>query len=430
MKKIYLLFLLTTVSFSTAFGQVEGTWKLAPVAQALAVGPTEGDFGWWSNTEADVTTRACLFDDEYVFNADGSFENVVGDQTWIETWQGAAAEGCATPVAPHDGSAIATWSFDESTSEVTIEGAGAYLGLAKVHNNGELTNPADAVASISYPVAFSNDGMTMTIDINFGGGFWHFVFNKEAAQETGSVDGTWKLAPVAQALAVGPTEGDFGWWSNTEADVTTRACLFDDEYVFNADGSFENVVGDQTWIETWQGAAAEGCATPVAPHDGSAIATWSFDESTSEVTIEGAGAYLGLAKVHNNGELTNPADAVASISYPVAFSNDGMTMTIDINFGGGFWHFVFNKEADQGSVKTVDRNLFNVYPNPATNEINVTSDERLTNVTILDITGKIVYTSSEITSNQTVNVSSLNRGIYMVQVMTDNKTSVKRLILD
>ena len=107
-----------------------------------------------------------------------------------------------------------------------------------------------------------------------------------------------------------------------------------------------------------------------------------------------------------------------------------MTMTIDINFGGGFWHFVFNKEADQGSVKTIDRNLFNVYPNPATNEINVTSDEPLTNVTILDITGKIVYTSSEITSNQTVNVSSLNRGIYMVQVMTDNKTSVKRLILD
>ena len=79
----------------------------------------------------------------------------------------------------------------------------------------------------------------------------------------------------------------------------------------------------------------------------------------------------------------HPADAVACYLLTLLHClNDGMTMTIDIDFGGGCWHFVFNKEADQGSVKTVDRNLFNVYPNPATNEINVTSDERLTNVTI------------------------------------------------
>jgi hypothetical protein len=46
-----------------SFAQIEGTWKLAPNAGSLAVGPNIGDGSWWSNGAGDVTTRACLFDD-------------------------------------------------------------------------------------------------------------------------------------------------------------------------------------------------------------------------------------------------------------------------------------------------------------------------------------------------------------------------------
>jgi hypothetical protein len=41
-----------------------------------------------------------------------------------------------------------------------------------------------------------------------------------------------------------------------------------------------------------------------------------------------------------------------------------------------------------------------------------------------------MYTSNDINANSTVNVSTFSRGIYMVEVMTDNKVSVKRLILE
>ena len=71
----------------------------------MKVGPNQDDGSWWQNSAGDVTTRACLFDDEYVFNADGSFQNVLGADTWLETWQGVTADGCGAPVAPHDGSA-------------------------------------------------------------------------------------------------------------------------------------------------------------------------------------------------------------------------------------------------------------------------------------------------------------------------------------
>ena len=75
---------------------LEGTWQVT----SLGVGPTQGATNWWSN---DVSSgqRACYYDDTYVFNADGSFANVQGDETWLETWQeGVDAEGYGAPVAP------------------------------------------------------------------------------------------------------------------------------------------------------------------------------------------------------------------------------------------------------------------------------------------------------------------------------------------
>ena len=60
------------------------------------------------------------------------------------------------------------------------------------------------------------------------------------------------VVPEAEALQVGPAAGSGEWWSNSEEDVTTRACFFDDHYVFNADGSFQNIQGDETWLEGWQ----------------------------------------------------------------------------------------------------------------------------------------------------------------------------------
>ncbi|MEY2924597.1 MAG: hypothetical protein RLZZ337_1145 [Bacteroidota bacterium] len=419
-----------TVNF--AFGQIAGTWKLAPQAQALAVGPAKGDFSWWSNSAGDLTTRACLFDDQYVFNADGSFQNVLGSETWIEPWQGKTPEGCDAPVAPHDGSAIASWSYDASAQTITLTGKGAFLGLAKVTDGGEITDPNNAPASITYPVELSSDGKTMTIDIDFGGGFWHFVFAKEVEKVEADVRGKWQLAPIEKALAVGPSKGDFSWWSNNAADLTTRACLFDDKYIFNADGSFENELGSETWVEPWQGNTPEGCASPVAPHDGSAIASWSFDKSAGTVTLTGKGAFLGLAKVTDGGEITNPNDAPASVTYPVVFSDDSDTMTIDIDFGGGFWHFVLLKVegVSTGNVKAFDANLFKVYPNPASTEITINSTDNLTKVSIYDVTGKEVYTSSDVSTNQKVDVSSFTRGMYTVEVITDNKKSVKKLIIN
>ena len=310
---------------------------MSPQAGAFGVGPGQGDTSWYSNSLADLATRACYFDDEFVFNADGSFSNVHGTQTWLESWQG-SGDGCGTPVAPHNGSNAASWAYDSGASTLTLTGLGAYIGLPKVYNGGELSNPANAPASITYTVT-TISSTSMTLDISIGGGWWRFNLTKQV--DASPVEGIWKMSPQAGAFGVGPNQGDTSWYANSLADVTTRACYFDDQFVFNSNGTFANVQGTQTWLEGWQG--PDGCGTPVAPHNGSNPATWSYDSTANTITLTGTGAYLGLPKVYNGGELSNPANAPASITYSITSATPTM-ITLDISIGTGWWRFILAKE--------------------------------------------------------------------------------------
>ncbi len=424
MKKIFTL--LCLLPLASAIGQIEGTWKLAAEAGALAVGPSLGNLSWFQSTSADITTRACLFDDEYVFNPDGTFENILGADTWLEGWQG-VAEGCGAPIAPHDGTGSYTWT--ESAGTVTVNGTGAFLGLAKVHNTGELANPGEAVASITYNYTLSNDGNRMTLNINFGGGVWQFILDKETGEPPVevSIEGAWKLKPDAGALAVGPSASDLSWFQNTAEDVETRSCLFDDFYVFNEDGTFENILQAETWIEAWQG-GADACDAPVAPHDGSGAYTWSFDEEVNKVTIAGEGAYLGLAKVTNDGELADPSQVVSEIKYDISFSVDGETMTAQIDFGGGVWQFVLVRD-ELPIVGLVEDNLnLSVAPNPFTSGIDIRSDDEIQSIQVIDITGKVVKSVNVANKFTSIDLSNLVNGAYMLVARTNNSVSTKRIL--
>jgi hypothetical protein len=214
---------------------LHGSWKLAPQAGALGVGPNAGDISWFATGEADVAgARACHFDDIYTFGADGSFTQTLGDKTWVEVWQGATAEGCAAPVAPHDGTASATYSTteasDDANATITIDGLGAHLGLAKVVNGAELASPGDAPASVTYDVAqLAADGSSMTVQVNFGPGVWQFNLVKvTASAETSDSDSVAGSDAVVSEFA-GPW-GPFGG-AEADADIDT----------------YTNPVGAESW---------------------------------------------------------------------------------------------------------------------------------------------------------------------------------------
>jgi hypothetical protein len=270
--------------------------------------------------------------------------NVLGEETWVEPWQGNDPEGCAAPVFPHDGSNPATYVYDEAAGTITLNAVGAYLGIPKAYNMGELEAPGDAPESITYIVEFSEGGTRMTIDIQISdegdGGWWRYIMVKSGGGGGGSTpwDGTWQVAAEAGAIGVGPEQGSVEWWSNTEDDLTTRACYFDDSYVFGAGGSFMNVLGNDTWVEEWQGQDPPGCFAPVYPHDGSISTTFIWNENESTLTLNGMGSYLGIPKAVNGAELTSPDEAPESVTYIVDFQDEN-TAIVDIDVSGAWWRY-------------------------------------------------------------------------------------------
>ena len=166
----------------------------------------------------------------------------------------------------------------------------------------------------------------------------------EEPEDTTAADlvGSWVMNPAAGAFKVGPGTDNGEWFSSSADDVTTRACYFDDVYTFAADGGFSINMGSETWLETWQGVANDACGAPVAPHNGSGDYTYGATATT--LTLTGAGAFLGLPKAYNGGELNaDNTTAPGTITYTIlAFNKDASpkTLKLDIAIGGeGHWTF-------------------------------------------------------------------------------------------
>ncbi len=71
------------------------------------------------------------------------------------------------------------------------------------------------------------------------------------------------------------------------------------------------------------------------------------------------------------------------------------------------------------SEESLSGSSFVIYPNPAQSELTIKSEKEFTSVTILNINGQIVFESQ---NTHTLNISTLEKGIYFVQLQDKNKT--------
>ena len=245
-----------------------------------------------------------------------------------------------------------------------------------------------------------------------------FIFLLSLTLTNAQVTGSWSLAPEAGALKVGTSPGDGSYWSNSIADVTTRACLFDDEYVFNADGSFSNVLGSETWLESWQEGIDndDGCGAPIAPHNGSNSATYTVDETAGTITIVGSGAFLGLAKANNQNEMGTPNDD--TIVYTYSLSEGGSVLTIGLtgfDGGGTYWTYkmVRNASSDDATLSSISVNsipLSGFSPQTTSYDYNMAVDDTtVPTISVSTANSNATYTiddASAVPGTTTINVTS------------------------
>ena len=72
---------------------------------------------------------------------------------------------------------------------------------------------------------------------------------------------------------------------------------------------------------------------------------------------------------------------------------------------------------------------FSLSPNPASSELVIRlPGQEKTTVEVFDVLGKRVFANSGMLQEQTISVSSWNRGVYIIRVSTDTASHTKRFI--
>lgn len=169
----------SAATLSNAAGKV---WKLDG-ANSYFVGPTPGSNEWWGGVD-NIDDRACQFDDEFVFTDGGMFSYDTKGEVWAEAYMG-GADACVADgdiPAPYNVLGSGMHSFSATDSQITVMGAGAFIGFNKAFNGGELDGMLAPVSEITYEVIdYAKTGNTerVTVAVDYSAGsvgeaYWTF----------------------------------------------------------------------------------------------------------------------------------------------------------------------------------------------------------------------------------------------------------------
>src|SRR5690554_7642541 len=113
--------------------------------------------------------------------------------------------------------------------------------------------------------------------------------------------------------------------------------------------------------------------------------------------------------------------------YSVSLSSDGKTVAIGAPLNGGNGHVRVYDISGILSTNNFVSESFDVFPNPVSDVLNIRMKNNwsLEKVTIYNNLGQIVKTAQQ----NTVDVSALSKGIYFVEVTTNQGKAVKKVIV-
>lgn len=234
---------------------------------------------------------------------------------------------------------------------------------------------------------------------------------------------------------------------NTHIMATNGAKHFDDCHFSFANGyEFHGLNISRLVLRDLYGAAEPANALPPTVIDASLVTptqlvltlemagdtyTWE-DGSEDDFNLNGTAAVItGASVVGNTYVLTLSEDAstITSLDYG---GHKGAATPFPKNGNGigllSFKNFPVNIDLKLGTVQ----NNFNVHPNPASENINVSWNKNLkaTSITIINVLGNVVLELPIETSisNSLINVNGLPAGVYFVSIQTNAGISLEQFV--
>ena len=222
---------------------------------------------------------------------------------------------------------------------------------------------------------------------------------------------------------------------SADGSVLAVAGYLNDDKGLNAGHAqvYQNISGVWTQIgdDIYGEVALENAGFDVSlSADGTTVAVGAFLSNSN-------GTRSGTVRIYENisGVWTKKVQDIKGksngeyIGYSVSISADGSRVAIGapqfptVSIGNGLARVYDLTKSSSNSFNQTD---FNLYPNPATDVLNIGLDGNLIleKVTIYNSLGQVVKTSKE----SVLNVETLSPGIYFVEVITNQGKAAKKVI--
>lgn len=98
-------------------------------------------------------------------------------------------------------------------------------------------------------------------------------------------------------------------------------------------------------------------------------------------------------------------------------------------------HSNTNSDPADGSIPSLSSNefdfherLFNIYPNPVNNAYFRLGTDGISQITIYNISGTVVKQTTVTQSNQNIDITSLQSGIYMIKIIYNNEVYIRKIV--
>jgi hypothetical protein len=142
----------------------------------------------------------------------------------------------------------------------------------------------------------------------------------------------------------------------------------------------------------------------------------------------GVWSATGIASITSGGVVTINAVGAGSIKY--TYTSSAGCVSIKILSGTGYT--CASRALSVNEERLISSNDFTMYPNPAKNYTNISIETLVGNGNILvtDLYGKVVKNQVLSIGSNTVDISSLSKGFYLVGVTTSEGKITKKLIIE
>ena len=323
-------------------------------------------------------------------------------------------EGSSTTITANGGVSY-QWSTGETGASISVNAFGIYSVTAT--GNGGCTATANAtvfVASAPTPSISGNlhicDNEATTLTANGGDSYmWSNGSTGNSINVTNG--GTYSViatnASGCTAMASANVEAGYSVTNSITETAET-------EYIWN--GQTYTATGDYTQSFI----AANGCDSIVTLHltitGGQQVQHYNIfvvSSNNAYGTVTGTGVY------EENEVVT--ITATANEGYEFLSWNDGNTESIRQIVVTGDATYIATFIPATGIEENVALEI-NVFPNPATDILNITSSETISEIEIVNVMGQVVRRVEVNSDNVVCDVEDLTSGVYVVRIRTASAT--------